>query len=198
MAGVLASFALFATQAGGQEEPTTTIEEPTTTTEFVPPPDVTTTTEPIVLPGEHIDGGSLILGARFENTPGSDCQVEGSLVGQQMNLIRHETGMIGAVYGKADLGGGQLGLVMVQLGPLPTAVIAYRAMGTCNQDMVGMGGFSSTDTGARFEGIGYGLFPGDFANFVTADVTVTASGGEPSLDIQAAYDFLAQERPETP
>lgn len=200
VAAVLASFAAYSTSASGQTDTTTTSEDPTTTTidlsTTVPdtiPPDVTTTTE-VELPGEHIEGGTLILGALFQNSPGADCQVDGSMVGQQMNLVRNETGFIGGVYGKAQLGSGDTGMVMVQVGPLPTAVLVYRTFGTCNQDVVALGGYSSNQTSAHFEGIGYGVYPGDFAKYVTADVQVTASGGEPNLDIQGAYDFLNQER----
>jgi hypothetical protein len=124
----------------------------------------------------------------------SNCQAQGSLGSQQMNLVRNETGNIGGVYGKADIGGSSIGMVMVQLGPLPTAVVAYRATGTCEQDVVGIGGYASSPTNARFEGIGFGAFPGDFAEFVTADVNVTQAGGEPNLDIQSAYDFLSAPR----
>ena len=85
-------------------------------------------------------------------------------------------------------------MVLVQLGPLPTAVMAYRATGTCDQDVVGIGGYGSSPTTAHFEGIGFGAFPGDFAEFVTADVTVSQAGGQPNLDLQAAYDFLSAPR----
>jgi hypothetical protein len=213
VAGVMASLALFATNASGQtttvdplttttvDPLTTTTVDPLTTTTVDPlttttTPDVTTTTEPIVLPGEHIDDGSIIIGAKMQNLTGVDCQVQGSIANQQMNLVRTETNMIGGVYGKADMGGGAtIGMVLVQLGPIPTAVLAYRALGgACNQDVLGIGGYSATDTNAHFEGIGYALYPGDFANFVTADVTVNATSPTPNLDIQAAYDFLNTPR----
>jgi hypothetical protein len=201
---LVASITIFSSSASGQEPTTTLPEEPTTTTEFIPPPDDPTTTidvpaptstiPPMDLPGEYVIDGSMTLGSRFQEMVQSNCQAQGSLGGQEMNLVRNETGNIGGVYGKADIGGSSVGLVMVQLGPLPTAVVAYRATGTCEQDVVGIGGYGATPTTARFEGIGFGAFPGDFAEFVTVDVTVSQAGGEPSLDLQAAYDFLAAPR----
>ena len=177
--------------------PTTTTTAPpaTTTTTLLPPtttsPPATTTTVPDVdLPGEHIQDGSMVVGARFENKVESDCQLSGSLAGQEMNLIRTETNNLGAIYGKANLDFGEVGAVLVQLGPLPTGVLAYRLTGACNQDMVALGGFAGTTTEVRFEGIGYGIFPNDFANYVSMNVQVTASGGEPTLNLQDAYDFL--------
>ncbi len=186
---LVASIVIFSGTASGQEP-----EEPTTTTTEVPAPEIPTTTVPIDLPGEHIVDGSLALGARFANKTESNCETQGSLSGQQMNLVRTETGNIGGVYGKADIGGSSTGLVMIQLGPLPTAIVAYRATGGCEQDVVGLGGFSSTPTSAKFEGIGYGAFPGDFASFVSADVTVTQAGAPATLDLEAASAFLSTPR----
>ncbi len=207
LGALVASVTIFSGTASGQEPtttvepPTTTVEPPTTTTEFIPGPTTTidvpaptSTIPPIDLPGEYIIDGSMTLGARFQEKVQSNCQAQGSLNGQEMNLVRNETGNVGGVYGKADIGGSSVGLVMVQLGPLPTAIVAYRATGTCEQDVVGIGGFGNSPTTARFEGIGFGAFPGDFAEFVTVDVSVTQAGGAPSLNLQAAYDFLAAPR----
>ncbi len=92
------------------------------------------------------------------------------------------------------MGADTAGMLMVQLGPLPTAVIVYRSVGTCNQDVVGIGGFGATATSANFSGIGFAAFPGDFAQYVTADVDVGTSGGAPNLDLQSASDFLTAPR----
>jgi len=180
------SLALWASPASGQG--------PTTTTTTAPPPTTTTTLVPIELPGEYIQDGSMTIGAKFENKVEFDCQLSGSLSGQEMNLIRTETANLGAVYGKANLDFGETGMVLVQLGPLPTAVLAYRTTGACNHDVVALGGFGSTPTSARFEGIGFAVYPNDFAKYVSVNVQVVASGGEPTLDINSAYDYLNSPR----
>jgi hypothetical protein len=185
-AALVGSLAVWAVPASGQEPPTTTTTAPPATT--------TTTALPVELPGEHIQDGSMTIGARFQNKVEFDCQLSGSLTGQQMNLIRTETNNLGAVYGKANLDFGETGMVLAQLGPLPTAVLAYRTTGACNHDIVALGGYASTPTSATFEGIGFGVYPNDFASFVSVSVQVVASGGEPTLDIQAAYDYLNQPR----
>jgi hypothetical protein len=208
MSVVLASVVLFVAPASGQTDPTTTVDPLSTTTvdplstttvdplstTTVDPLDTTSTTLPVALPGESITGGTVTLGAQLKDKPAGGCQVSGSLAGQQMNLVRTEAANIGAVYGKAQMGADTVGMLMVELGPLPTAVIVYRSVGTCNQDVVGIGGFGATATTANFSGIGFAAYPGDFASYVTANVDVSNSGGAPNLDIQSAQDFLTAPR----
>lgn len=191
---VLVSLALaWSGVAAGQEDPTTTTEAPTTTTE-APPPTPTTIPQPDELPGEHVTAGTLKVGATFRDAVSSSCYVEGSIGGAEMNIVKGDTGNIGALYGRANLGG-DIGIVMIQLGPLPMAVTAFRTTGQCNQDVVGIGGFESTPTTATFSSVGYGLYPVDYAENVTVNLTV--SGTEPggNLNLQGAYDFLMEPRP---
>ncbi len=214
-AGVIMSGSLWAGAASGQatdptttEAPTTTTEAPTTTaaptttqapdvttTTAAPAPDVTTTTAPIILPGENITDGTLTIGATFDTHIESNCSLTGSLAGQEMNILKDNDGKIGLTYGKATLGGGQAGLVMLELGPLPLAIAASRTIGGCNQDIVAIGSYAATPTTANFSGIGYGLYPNDFATKVTVDLTANASVAPGNLDLQSAYDFLAAPRP---
>jgi hypothetical protein len=169
---------------------TTTVDPLSTTT--VDP--LTTTTVPVQLPGEAINIGSVAMGAQLRAKPSDGCSVSGSLAGQQMNLVRTETGNIGAVYGKAQMGNDTAGMLLVEMGPLPMALLIYRSVGTCNQDVLGIGGFSSTAASANFSGIGFASFPGDFAKYVMAHVDVSNSGGTPNLDVQSATDFLTAPR----
>jgi hypothetical protein len=209
MSVVLASVVLMvAPAASGQTDPTTTVDPLSTTTvdplstttvdplstTTVDPLSTTTTTLNLPLPGEAITNGTVTLGAQLKDKPAGGCQVSGSLAGQQMNLVLNEAGNIGAVYGKAQMGADTAGMLMVQLGPLPTAVIVYRSVGTCNQDVIGIGGFGATPTTANFSGIGFAAYPGDFAQYVTAQVTVGNAGGAPNLDLQSAQDFLTAPR----
>jgi hypothetical protein len=171
---------------------TTTVDPLSTTT--VAPLSTTTTTLNVQLPGEAINIGTMSLGAQLRAKPTDGCAISGSLAGQQMNLVRTETGNIGAVYGKAQMGNDTAGMLMVEIGPLPMALIVYRSVGTCNQDVLGIGGFSASPTSANFSGIGFAAYPGDFAKYVMAHVDVGNSGGTPNLDVQAAEDFLTAKR----
>jgi hypothetical protein len=201
MSVAIASVVLLVSPASGQTDDTTTTVDPGVTTTVDPgvtttvdPLSTTTTSLDVPLPGEAISNGTVTLGAQLKDKPAGGCQVSGSLAGQQMNLVRNEAGNIGAVYGKAQMGADTAGMLMIQLGPLPMAVIVYRSVGTCNQDVVGVGGFGATATTANFSGIGFAAFPGDFAQYVTAQVTVGGSGGAPNLDLQSASDFLTAPR----
>ena len=209
-AGVVLSASLWASSASGQT--TTTVPDTTTvldttttvpdTTTIAPDPTTTvdpgpTTTVPIILPGEHVTAGSITLGTTFKNAVESNCSLTGALDGQNMNIVKDETGKIGAVYGKATLGGGDAGLVMIELGPLPMAIAAFRTTGGCNQDVVGIGSYAATATTSKLSAIGYGLYPNDFATNVSVDLNVVSSEAPGSLDLQSAYDFLAAPRPTT-
>jgi hypothetical protein len=205
---VTAAVAL-AAPASGQTDPTVTVPEPTTTVVEVPtttvtvPEAPTTTLVPttpvtvpqIDLPGEHVTVGDLHLGASFEDADASSCTVSGSVAGGEMNVMRDEVGSIGAVYGKANLGAAEAGLVMVALGPLPVAIGAFRTTGSCNQDVVAVGSYEATPTSATLTSVGYGLFPKDFATSVEVSLQVGATEPTASLDLQGAYDFLAVKRP---
>jgi hypothetical protein len=210
----LAVLGLTAGTASGQTDDTTTTTVAPDTTTTAPPdttttvvPDTTTTTAPaattsttlaplppVALPGELVTGGDLTVGATFKTQTGSDCTATGSVAGGQVNVIRDQNGNIGAVYGKASLDSTQAGLVMVGLGPLPLAISAFRTVGTCNQDVVGIGTYSSTATGASFSSVGYGMFPNDFATNVTVNLTGAATVPTAALDLQAAFAFLATPR----
>jgi hypothetical protein len=207
MSVLIASVVLLVAPASGQTDPTTTVDplstttvdplstttvDPLSTTTIDPLSTSTTTLPP--LPGEAITNGTVTLGAQLKDKPAGGCSVSGSLAGQQMNLVRNEAGIIGAVYGKAQMGADTAGMLMVQLGPLPTAVLVYRSVGTCNQDVIGIGGFGATATTANFSGIGFAAYPGDFAKYVTAQVSVGNSGGVANLDLQSASDFLTAPR----
>jgi hypothetical protein len=207
------AIAAFTAPASGQiEEPTTTVAEvPTTvveapTTTVAAPEEPTTTLVPttppttipqIDLPGEHVTSGELHLGASFEKAEASSCTVSGSVAGGEMNVMKDEAGNIGAVYGKANLGAAEAGVVMVALGPLPVAIGAFRTTGSCNQDVVTIGSYVSSPTSASLSSVGYGLYPKDFAP--TVDISLDVASTEPtaSLNLQGAYDFLAAARPES-
>lgn len=208
---VTAAIALSSVPAGSQTgESTTTTEAATTTTEAVtttteaatttteaPPTTlaITSTTIPQVdLPGEHVTAGQLSLGASFKEQTAASCTVSGSVAGGEVNIIKDEAGNIGVVYGKADLGAGQGGVVMVALGPLPLAIGAFRTTGTCNQDVVGIGSYEGTPTSAKLSSVGYGIYPQDFANLVEIELQVSATEPTASLNLQSAYDFLAAPR----
>ena len=199
---------IWTTSASGQVDPTTTTVPDVTTTTVAP--DTTTTVDPgptttvtpssttipqVDLPGEHVTVGTLELGATFKTETTSSCTATGSVAGGEVNIMKDTDGKIGAVYGKATLGATTSGLVVVELGPLPLAVGAFRTIGTCNQDVVGIGGYSATPTTAEFKGVGYGAFPNDYADSMSVklDVSSTEAGG--SLNLQSAYDFLATPRP---
>ncbi len=173
--------------------PTTVVETPTT--EAPPATTPTPTTIPQVdLPGEHVVAGQLSLGATFKEQTAASCTVSGSVAGGEINIIKDEAGNIGVVYGKADLGAGQAGVVMVALGPLPLAIGAFRTTGTCNQDVVGIGSYEGTPTSAKLSSVGYGLYPRDFANLVEIQLDVAGTEPTASLNLQGAYDFLAAPR----
>jgi hypothetical protein len=212
----LAVFGLTAGPASGQttdgSSTTTTVAPDTTTTTAPPdattstvPPDSTTTTSPstgptattipqVALPGEHVTDGTLSVGATFKTLTGGDCTASGSVAGGEVNVIRDQNSNIGAVYGKATLGSTQAGLVMVGLGPLPLAITAFRTVGACNQDVVGIGTYASTTSTATFDSVGYGLFPKDFATKVSVSLDASATEPTASLNLQSAYDFLATPR----
>jgi hypothetical protein len=173
------------------EVPTSAPEAPTTT---LASPETTTTIPQIDLPGEHVTAGDLRLGATFKTAEASSCTASGSVAGGEVNVMKDEKGNIGAVYGKADLGSAQAGLVMVELGPLPIAIGAFRTMGSCNQDVVTIGSYTATPTSASLSSVGYGLYPKDFATSV--EISLDVAGTEPTatLNLQGAYDFLAQQR----
>ena len=165
---------------------TTTVDPGPTTTSTIP--------QPAELPGEHVTAGTIELGANFRSEVASTCYMSGSVAGGEINIVKDEAGKIGAVYGKANIGSGDIGLVMVELGPLPMAVTAFRTTGQCNQDVVGIGGYQATPTSATFSSIGYGLFPNDFANNVSVILNVGGTDAGGSLNLQSAYDFLATPR----
>lgn len=205
-----AAVALSAVPASSQtDEPTTTTEAPapevTTTTEApapevttttdAPPVGVTTTTIPQVdLPGEHVTAGELSLSASFKEQTAASCSISGSVAGGEVNIIKDEEGKVGVVYGKADLGAGEAGLVLVELGPLPLAIGAFRTTGTCNQDVVGIGSYEATPTSAKLSSVGYGLYPQDYANLVEIELQVGATEPTAALNLQSAYDFLSAPR----
>ena len=147
------------------------------------------------LPGQQIKSGTLTVGAIFKEKTGSTCQMSGSLAGQEMNVMLDENGRIGATYGQATIGGGQVGLVMVELGPLPMAVTAFRTTGACNQDVVGIGAYDATATTAEFKSVGFAMFPNDYLDDVRVSLSVGSSAAPATLDLQKAYDFLAAPRP---
>jgi hypothetical protein len=195
---VLVSLALaWGGVAGGQEDPTTTTTESPTTTE-PPPPTSTTIPQPDELPGEYVTAGTLRVGASFRDEVASNCYVEGPIGGAEMNIVKGDTGNIGALYGRANLGG-DVGIVMIQLGPLPMAVTAFRTTGQCNQDVVGIGGYESTPTSATLNAaVGYGLYPNDYAENVTVELNVSGTAPGGNLNLQGAYDFLMEPRPPAP
>jgi len=170
--------------------PTTTIDPggPTTT---APPVSI----PPVVLPGEKITAGSINVGATFSTKVDASCELSGSLAGQEMNFVKDEAGKLGAIYGKASVGGGEVGLVMVALGPLPMAIAAYRTTGACNQDVVGIGAYAATPNSADLSSVGYAIYPNDYLSSVRVSLTVGASEAPATLDLQAATDFLLAPRP---
>ncbi len=201
------------TAAGQTDTTTTTVAADTTTTTAAPdtttvPDSSTTTTLPVgpttttipqvALPGELVTAGTLSVGATFKTDTDSNCTASGSVAGGEINLIRDQAGNIGAVYGKATLGGTTAGLVMVGLGPLPVAITAFRTVGVCNQDIVGIGTYSSTASSATFGSVGYGLFPKDYATNVAVSLDTSATSPSASLNLQDAYDFLATPRGDEP
>lgn len=173
---------------------TTTTAAPDTTTTTVPGEPTTTTIPPVALPGELVTSGTLSVGATFKTQSSNDCTATGAVDGGQVNIIRDQKGNIGAVYGKATLGDTQAGLVMVGLGPLPLAITAFRTVGTCNQDVVGIGTYASTASTATFSSIGYGLFPNDYATKVAVSLDASATVPTAALNLQDAYAFLATPR----
>ena len=198
-------FSAWTSSASGQVDPTTTLPDVTTTTADVPTTTVaqstttvvapSTTIPQIALPGEHVTGGTLDVGATFKAATASNCTATGNVAGGEINIMKDTDGKIGAVYGKATLGATTSGLVVVELGPLPLAVGAFRTIGTCNQDVVGIGGYTATPTSAQFQGVGYGAFPSDYADSVSVNLSVTGTEAGGSLNLQSAYDFLAAPRP---
>lgn len=150
---------------------------------------------PVELPGEQITSGTLTVGGIYHTQTGSTCELSGSLAGQEMNIMYDEAGKIGATYGQATLSGGDVGMVMVELGPLPMAVTAFRTTGACNQDVVGIGAYDATATTAEFDSVGYSIFPNDYLDKVRVSLRVGASKAPATLDLQKAYDFLAAPRP---
>lgn len=202
-----AAVMLSAVPAASQTDSTTTTVDVATTTTEAPAPTTTvatpttvaaaptsTTIPQVDLPGEHVTAGDLTLGATFKEQVAASCTVSGSVAGGEMNIIKDEAGNIGVVYGKADLGAGSAGVVMVGLGPLPVAIGAFRTTGTCNQDVVAIGSYSATASTAKLDSVGYGLYPRDFANNVTIELNVAATEPTASLNLQSAYDFLAAPR----
>ena len=177
------------------EAPTTTAPAPVETTTTLVPTVPPTTIPQIALPGEHVTSGELHLGASFEHADASSCTVSGSVAGGEMNVLKDEGGNIGAVYGKANLGAAEAGMVMVALGPLPIAIGAFRTTGACNQDVVTIGSYTSSPTSAALTSVGYGLYPKDFASSVDISLEVGATEPTASLNLQGAYDFLAAARP---
>jgi hypothetical protein len=208
----VAALGIAAGPASGQTDSTTTTVAPSTTTTVVPAttttvaaattttaaPTPTTTAPappPIALPGEHVAGGQLQVGATFAHASASSCSLSGSVAGGQVNVMKDEKGNIGVVYGKASLGSGDAGLVMVALGPLPLAIGAYRATGSCNQDVIAVGPYRSTPTSTSMDGIGYGLYPKDFAPTVHVSLDVAGTQPTAALDLQGAVQFLTLPRP---
>ena len=112
-----------------------------------------------------------------------------------MNVLKDEAGNIGVVYGKANLGASAAGLVLVGLGPLPLAIGAYRTTRACNQDVVAIGAYAATPSSAHLQSVGYGLFPQDFAESVQISLQLGSTEPTAALNLQGAYDFLAQARP---
>jgi hypothetical protein len=170
------------------EAPTTTLASPTTTE--APP----VTIPPVDLPGEQVTSGTLTVGSTYHTKSEADCTLTGGVGGQEMNFVRDESGNIGAVYGRASLGGGDVGLLMIQLGPIPMAITAYRSTGACNQDVIGIGAFDATPTSAHLSSIGYSMYPDDYLDNVTVDLQVGGSQAPAVLDLQSAYDFLVAGR----
>ncbi len=171
--------------------PPTTVAGGTASATTAPPVSI----PQVPLPGEQITSGTLTVGATFKDKTGSTCQLSGSLAGQEMNIMLDENGRIGATYGQASIGGGQVGLVMVELGPLPMAVTAFRTTGACNQDVVGIGAYDATAKTAEFKSVGYAVYPNDYLDDVRVSLSVGTSASPATLDLQKAYDFLAAPRP---
>ncbi len=212
--GVLVSLAAWTGTAAGQvDESTTTTEAPATTVVEEPEPTVpeptqpepTTpeptvpeappvTIEPVELPGEQITSGTMSVGATYHTKVESDCSLAGGVGGQEMNLVRDEAGNIGAIYGRAAFGGGEVGLLLIELGPLPMAITAYRATGACNHDVIGIGAFDSTPTSAELNSIGYSAYPDDYLDNVHVSLQVDASQAPAVLDLQSAFEFLTSGR----
>jgi len=174
-------------------ETTTTIAETTTTTAV---PDVTTTSLGVVeTAGAKVTAGQLSLGTEFESMTSANCTAEGSLAGGGLNVYTDEENKLGAYYGLATFGANQIAVATVELGPLPLAITAYRSMGPCNVDVIGIGNYSATANTATFDGIGYGAFPGDYANRLTQTLTVDTTTTPADLDLAAVKALLEVERP---
>ena len=216
--GITVTLAAWTGTASGQVDGSTTTETPTTevptteaptteapTTETptteAPPTTETPTTEappvtiePVDLPGEQITSGTMTVGATYHTKSENDCTLTGGVGGQEMNLVRDEAGNIGAVYGRASFGGGNVGMLMIELGPIPMAITAYRATGACNHDVIGIGTYDATPNGATLDGIGYSGYPDDYLDKIKVGVQVSGSQAPATLDLQSAYDFLTAPR----
>lgn len=207
--------------ASGQEAPTTTLEpsttlEPTTAAPTTASPTTeapattvaqdpgstteapTTTLGVIDAAGERVGTGSLAIGTEFDAKTTESCGVSGSLNGQELNIYNDEESKIGAYYGMASLGGNNVVIATVELGPLPLAVTAYRSVGSCNVDVVGIGAYSATASTATLDGIGFGVYPGDYASRLSQSLNVTATSGPATLDLAAAQALLEVPRPTIP
>lgn len=192
--------------------PTTDTTPPTTdttppTTDTTPPTTVAsppTTTEPIVLPGEWVNTGTVYVGTKFVDLEAQtydkvnpDCNVQDDLNGtQQFNVVRDPSGLIQAAYGHGTfVNGDEIGMVMIQLSPLPMAIGVYRSFGTCNQDGMAVGSFSATDTTAVLVGSGTGgLPPYSLSRETYIRIDVTSSQAPAQLDLQSAQDYLTKPR----
>lgn len=210
---LVASAALAALTAGvasGQEDPTpttapdtstTTVADTSSTTTLVETPptqpaDVTTTTLGVVeTAGAKVTAGQISLGTEFDTKTDANCTVEGSLAGGGLNVYIDDENKLGAFYGLATLGGNQVAVATVELGPLPLAITAYRSIGPCNVDVIGIGNYSATASTATLDGIGYGAFPGDYANRLTQTLTVDTTTSPADLDLAAVKALLEQKRP---
>lgn len=212
--GVLVSLAAWTGTAAGQtdEDPTSTTEAPPTSVvepeptvpEPEPEPDPEppapepeqppVTIEPVDLPGENITSGTMSVGATYHTKVENDCSLSGGIGGQEMNLVRDEAGNIGAIYGRAAFGGGEVGLLLIELGPLPMAITAYRATGACNHDVIGIGGFDSTPNSAELNSIGYSAYPDDYLDNVHVSLQVNGTQTPAVLDLQSAFEFLTSGR----
>lgn len=178
-------------------ESSTTVAPVESSTTVAPvPTDVTTTTLGVVeTAGAKVTAGQLSLGTEFEKKTDANCTAEGTLAGGGLNVYTDEDNKIGAFYGLATLGGNQIAVATVELGPLPLAITAYRSMGPCNVDVIGIGNYSATANTATLDGIGYGAFPGDYANKLTQTLTVDTTTTPADLDLAAVKALLEQERP---
>jgi hypothetical protein len=182
------------TQAPVTQAPTT--QAPVTAAPTTAAATASSTIPQVDLPGEQITAGSLNIVARFHEQSAANCEIGGQIGGQQMNMVLDEKGNIGAIYGKGSVGSSQVGMVMVELGPLPMAVGALRSTGACDIDVVGIGAFSSTPKSADLSSVGYSMYPkGDYLDQLKISATVGASAAPAKLSLQEAYDFLIAKRP---